>query len=78
MALHTLNPPFKIPDDYERLFMLCGEKEFRYVVIADRTGIHSGQMGKDSPEEFQICLDWLAEVMTHIRYDCDETFRESP
>jgi hypothetical protein len=74
VPLRTIQPNFKIPDDYERLFMLFGEKDFRYIVIADREGIHTGEQGIASKKEESWCLDWMMEVMAHIRCDCDETF----
>jgi hypothetical protein len=74
MPLRTIQPNFKIPDDYQRLFILCGEKDFKYVVIADCNGIHTGERGTASPKEESWCLDWMMEVMAHIRCDCDQLF----
>ena len=71
MALYTIQPNFKIPYDYERLFMLFGEKDFSYIVIADRDGLHTGQRGAASKKEESWCRHFQNHLTTAktITYD---------
>ncbi len=67
MGLLTIQPNFKIPDNYQRLFMLFGD-DWRYVIIADPAGLHSGQMGKIQGRDCSICLDWIQEAIEGVRF----------
>lgn len=60
---------FKIPDDYERMFILM-MGDFKYVIVADKDGIQSGSIGKPSSES--AVLDFIEESFSHVRYECEK------
>ena len=70
MSLHTTVPNFKIPEDYERLFMLRID-EFECVVIADLNGIHTGTRGPTTLRHGKV-LDFIEESFGQIRCECEQ------
>ncbi len=62
---------FKIPDDYERLFMLL-IGDFKYVILANKDGVHTGQIGETPKGSNSAVLDFIAESISQVRYECEK------
>ena len=68
--MHTIKPSFKIPAKYRRMFILM-MGDFKYCIVADRNGIHSGQQGiLPSVSSDRHVLDFIKDSMHQIRRDC--------
>lgn len=59
---------FKIPADYERLFLFM-MGDCKYVIVVNKDGINSGGTGKIPNGPF--LLNFIEESMGQIRYECE-------
>ena len=67
--MRTIKPSFKIPKGYDRLFILTIGNNFKYVLVADSNGIHTGQIGNEFNENGGMVLDFIGESMAQIRHE---------
>lgn len=69
MDMNATPVNFKIPDDYDRLFMLM-IGEFKYIIVADKEEIKSGSIEKTDNES--AVLDFIEESISRVRYECEK------
>jgi len=52
--------------------MLCGENGWKYILIVDSNGIHSGEMGGPASKlEKSLCLDFIQESICSVRFELE-------
>ena len=75
MSMTTIEPNFRIPQNYERMFLLQ-INDFQYCIIANSGGFHTGQRGVDSPANHSRVLDFIQESMEGVRAECEKLNRK--
>ena len=68
----TVVPNFKIPADYNRLFILTIGRDFKYVVCIDRDGIHAEQTGQTPAGKDSTVMDFITQSIETARHDCEK------